>query len=217
MKLYLRRASLIVSWGMMLLLSLIVVVYAVTVLVTRAFPQPLRPSFQIHTIAISLHIVGSIFAMALGPFQFLSWIRIHYVQVHRWLGRIYLLGVLVGGLGGFYMGYFSYGGIVSHLGFMSMAVVWLGTGLLAYRAIRARRIQVHRQWMIRNFAATLAAVTLRLWLPMLLAMHLPFNTVYPLVSWLAWVPNLIVAELIIQVVAQRRQARIARRTLLKGA
>jgi hypothetical protein len=52
--------------------------------------------------------------------------------------------------------------------------------------------------MVRNVAVTLAAVTLRLWLPVLLGMHVPFDTAYPIVAWLCWVPNLLVAETIIR-------------------
>ena len=47
-------------------------------------------------------------------------------------------------------------------------------------------------------AVTLAAVTLRLWLPVLLGTHVPFDTAYPIVAWLCWVPNLLVAEAIVR-------------------
>ena len=60
--------------------------------------------------------------------------------------------------------------------------------------------------MVRNFAATFAAVTLRLWMPLLIiAAHLPFSVAYPLVAWLAWVPNLVLAELGIRYLARRGQ------------
>ena len=55
----------------------------------------------------------------------------------------------------------------------------------------------HRRWMIRSFALTLAAVTLRLYLPASLAAGLPFETAYPAIAWLCWVPNLIVAEVVV--------------------
>jgi len=145
----------------MVLLSLAIVAYAGAIVVTRAF-QPELASLHVHGFAISLHIGGAIFALALGPFQFLRGLRSRYLQLHRWMGRIYLLGVLTGGLSGLYLAFFSYGGVITHIGFGSLAVLWLATGLLAYRAIRARKIEVHRQWMTRNFALTFAAVTLRL-------------------------------------------------------
>jgi hypothetical protein len=63
----------------------------------------------------------------------------------------------------------------------------------------------------RSFALTFAAVTLRLWLGTLIATQLPFLQtryagdfdalfveVYRVVMWLCWVPNLIIAEMIIQ-------------------
>jgi hypothetical protein len=48
--------------------------------------------------------------------------------------------------------------------------------------------------MIRNFALTFAAVTLRLYLPPVLIVGLPFAMSYAIIAWLCWVPNLLVAE-----------------------
>jgi hypothetical protein len=50
--------------------------------------------------------------------------------------------------------------------------------------------------MVRNFALTFAAVTLRLWLPGSVLSGVPFEVAYPIVAWLCWVPNLVVAELL---------------------
>ncbi|GAA1010391.1 hypothetical protein Aple_028520 [Acrocarpospora pleiomorpha] len=49
--------------------------------------------------------------------------------------------------------------------------------LLAYRAARERRFREHQAWMIRNFALTYAAVTLRAALPVLILLQLPFSIV----------------------------------------
>jgi hypothetical protein len=48
--------------------------------------------------------------------------------------------------------------------------------------------------MIRSYALTLAAVTLRLYLPSSQLAGLPFTVAYPAISWLCWVPNLLIAE-----------------------
>jgi len=201
----LRRTA---GWSLMLLLSLAIVAYAAVLLVTRAFPDELGPSLHVHSFAISLHIVGAILALALGPFQFLPQLRNRYLNVHRWTGRIYLFGVLAGGSGGLYLALFSYGGLVTHFGFGSLAVLWLATGMLAYRAIRARRIEEHRHWMTRNFALTLAGVMLRLWLPVSGAAGIPFDVAYLVVAWLCWVPNLIVAELLFRASLRRQAATV---------
>jgi hypothetical protein len=62
--------------------------------------------------------------------------------------------------------------------------------------------------MIRNFALTYAAVTLRLWLALLIAGQgvfatgqfdagAAFTNAYVIVPFLCWVPNILVAELLI--------------------
>ena len=68
--------------------------------------------------------------------------------------------------------------------------------------VRRGNIAAHRQWMIRNFALTLAAVTLRIYMPLMLGvLHWPFPRTYIAVSWLCWVPNLMIAEWMVR---QRR-------------
>ena len=51
--------------------------------------------------------------------------------------------------------------------------------------------------MLRSYALTLAAVTLRLYLPISQMLGLPFGPSYQVISWLAWVPNLLVVELFV--------------------
>ena len=65
---------------------------------------------------------------------------------------------------------------------------------MAYLAIRGGDVARHQQWMIRSFALTLAAVTLRVYLPLAFANQVPFEVSYPVIAWMCWVPNLIVAE-----------------------
>jgi len=155
----------------------------------------MRATFEAQRIGIYTHIFASVFALTLGPFQFLAGLRAARPGLHRWLGRLYLgVGVLVGGLAGLYMATFAYGGLVSKLGFGLLALAWLYTGLRAYLAIRARRVAEHQRWMVRNFALTFAAVTLRLWLPASMVAGIPFELAYPVIAWLCWVPNLLVAE-----------------------
>jgi len=57
------------------------------------------------------------------------------------------------------------------------------------------RFVAHRRWMVRSWALTLAAVTLRLYLPLVMVLDLPFLPWYRAISFLAWVPNLVAAEL----------------------
>jgi uncharacterized membrane protein len=158
-----------------------------------------RRVYEDNTFAILGHILGASIAMILGPFQFLPRQRQRLLGLHRWAGRLYLTGVGVGSVFGFIMAWLAYGGIVSSLGFATLAVLWLSTGAMALARVRSGDIQAHRDWMVRNYALTLAAVTLRIWLPLLsMAIGIEFTNAYRTVAWLCWIPNLILAERIIR-------------------
>jgi uncharacterized membrane protein len=160
-----------------------------------------RPSghFGEHYPLLLGHIIGGSIALLLGPWQFSRRLRQRHLSLHRWMGRIYLLGVALGSLAGFASSFFSQGGMPTHFGFGILAVLWFFTGWMAYHYARTSRIAQHREWMIRNFSLSLAAVTLRQYLPfMLFVMHWPFLRAYVPISWLCWVPNLLIAEWLIR-------------------
>lgn len=171
-----------------------VVAYTAFPIGSLVHPDMLR-SFQAHRIEVYAHIFTSALALLLGPLQFSQALRARKPALHRWLGRAYLgLGVLPGGLAGLLIARNAYGGMLSTLGFAALAIAWLYSGLRAYLAIRQRDIGTHRRWMIRNFALTLAAVTLRCYLPLSMLTAIPFERAYPVIAWLCWVPNLLIAE-----------------------
>jgi uncharacterized membrane protein len=178
-------------WWVMLVLSLAIVGYGATYFLA----VPANPHFARYILPLRLHIAGGMGALLLGPWQFSQRLRARALNVHRWMGRFYLLEVGLGSIAGFVMACVSSEGMPTHLGFGILAVLWFGTGLQAYRSVRKGDIQAHREWMIRNFALTLAAVTLRIELPVMLALlHWPFQVAYITVSWLCWVPNILIAE-----------------------
>lgn len=155
----------------------------------------MKASFTQHAAGVYTHIFASIVALVLGPFQFSTRLRQNNVALHRWMGRIYLtVGVLIGGLSGLYISQFAYGGTVARAGFAMLALAWLYTGARAYFAIRRKAIEEHRKWMVRNFALTLAAVTLRIYLPISFVVGADFAVAYGIIAWLCWVPNLVFAE-----------------------
>ena len=102
---------------------------------------------------------------------------------------------MVGGTAALGLAPQSQHGIVSHLGFGALAVAWLLTTVMAYREILRRNVLRHRIWMTRSLALTLAAVTLRIYLPVSQMAGIPSPLAYQVVSWLCWIPNLMVADL----------------------
>lgn len=178
-------------WWFMLISCLGVVGYA-----TRFFIfEPPNSHFARYILPLRLHIAGGMGALLAGPWQFSQKLRTRALDLHRWIGRFYLLEVALGSIAGLYMATVSMEGLPTHLGFGTLAVLWFFTGLQAYRKIRRGNVEAHRKWMIRNFALSLAAVTLRNELPlMLVALRWSFHVSYITVSWLCWVPNLLIAE-----------------------
>lgn len=183
------------GWYVMTALALIVASYAMVLLfVSQARPPFLHGRTGFMSLAVVLHFAGGGLALALGAFQLNTNLRSRRLQLHRVMGRMYVVSVLVGGVSGFRMALASQGGIVAHLGFGLLAVVWLFTTIRGFLRIRAGDDVEHRAWMIRSYSLTFAAVTLRMYIPLSLVAGVPFEIAYPAISWLCWVPNLVVAE-----------------------
>jgi len=176
-------------------LASLIALYATLVL----FATPLTPPFvtalrRLAPWAVAAHLAGGIVAIAVGPWQLNTRLRGRAIVVHRWMGRAYVAAVLVGGAGALELAPLSQEGLVTHVGFALLGTLWIAATVQAYRFIRAGDLDAHRRWMIRSFSLTLAAVTLRIWLPLELAAGIPFHDAYQVVSWVCWVPNLVVAE-----------------------
>lgn len=194
-------------WRVMACFSVAIAAYALVLLAVPSIGAPFLPD-RLATLPLALrtHLVASAVALAVGPFQFHARIRTTRPHLHRWLGRLYLLGVLAGGVSGLRLALVSEGGLVAHLGFGLLAACWLAATALAWAAVRRRDLAGHRAWMVRSYAMTFAAVSLRLYLPLGLMAGLPFGVIYPAVSWLCWVGNLLIAERVFVAPLRRRAA-----------
>jgi uncharacterized membrane protein len=143
-------------------------------------------------------------ALITGPWQFIPRLRARWPKVHRVLGRVYVFSCLVGGAAGLLLASGTSAGPIARAGFGLLAIVWIGVNANAFRLALIGRYAEHRQWMVRSFALTFGAVLLRVYLPAAQMMGIEFMTAYRAISWLAWVPNLIVAELYLRQGAWRK-------------
>jgi uncharacterized membrane protein len=150
--------------------------------------------------AFYIHITSSMVCLAIGPFQFLKKLRNRYLSLHRTLGKIYVACILcLGGPTGLYMAFFANGGFWTSLGFFLLSLGWWLATCKAYTTVRQRKIKAHEQWMIRSFALGFSAVTLRmLWMPLLSFFLTDHQQILHITAFLNWIPNLIVAELLIR-------------------
>lgn len=184
-------------WGLILLigLSVPIALYGLAF----GFLEQANPDFRGRLLTLPWyaypHFLGSGTALLVGGFQFSARLRRDHLALHRWLGRSYLLACLVGGIGGLGLATISHGGPPTHVGFGLLAVLWLYAGARAYLAIRAGDVADHRRWMLRSFALTFGAVTLRVQLGLFSGLlGWDFDDAYVTVAWSSWVPNLVIAE-----------------------
>lgn len=144
--------------------------------------------------AFYVHVFTSICTLLAGFTQFVP--RLRYRPLHRWMGRLYVgIILLLAGPAGLIMSLYANGGWTSQLAFTLLSLLWLYTTAEAYRAARRRAWARHRAFMIRSYALTLSALTLRAWKWLIvITLAPPPMDAYRLVAWLGWIPNLLFAE-----------------------
>jgi hypothetical protein len=124
---------------------------------------PYNPGFLEFPVATALHVILGGVYLALAPFQFAKRIRSRHLGYHRWAGRVLVpIGLLVGAAGVFMAVVIPAAGwservVVGSFGLLFLLA--LGKGFLH---VRAGRVAMHREWMIRAFAIALAIATTRL-------------------------------------------------------
>ncbi|SDN90311.1 DUF2306 domain-containing protein [Afipia sp. GAS231] len=154
-----------------------------------------------------MHMLVAPVALLLGPLQFFPGIRAKYPQAHRWSGRVYVAACVVAGTGGLATSLYASGGPVAGFGFGILAVLWIGTTLGAWRAAVQRQFALHRLLMRFSYAMTFGAVTLRLQIPIGLALGFPsYSAMSVWLAYTSWIPNLIVVALYSMTQALRRPA-----------
>lgn len=196
-----------IAWGLIAFLSVGVGGYALYHVATsfQFVPPAVMKNHFFTPLGIQIHIAAAGVALLVGSFNFLKRLRARAPRVHRWIGRIYVAACTIGGLAGGAIALYSSSGLVAGWGFLTLALLWVPFTLLAWRSALKRDFVAHERWMVRSFALTFGAATLRLYLPIGLA-TVGFNESYPLIAWAAWVPNLIVAEIWLR---SRRPSRLA--------
>ncbi|MFN8291901.1 MAG: DUF2306 domain-containing protein [Chitinophagaceae bacterium] len=153
-------------------------------------------------LAFFIHVYASIWVLLAGFTQFSKYIQRHHPRLHRVFGYIYVTNILlITGPAGLVMGFYANGGTFSRIAFVLLAALWILFTALALIKARQGHFKAHRQYMIRSYALTLSAITLRAWKYLITnAYHLddalvvPPMDVYRIVAWLGWGGNLLFAE-----------------------
>lgn len=150
-------------------------------------------SNDLWNISFYAHISLGGLALLIGWTQFKEELRKKNKSLHGNLGAIYLIAVLFSSFSGLYIAYFATGGIISTIGFSTLAIIWLLSSLRAFLELNNGSKRKFQIFMTYSYAACFAAVTLRFWMPLLSAFFDNSITAYRVVAWLCWVPNIIFA------------------------
>ncbi|WP_051286741.1 DUF2306 domain-containing protein [Paenibacillus taiwanensis] len=148
-----------------------------------------------------LHALCAGVGLAIGWLQFRRRLRLRRPLVHRTIGILYTVMIIVGGVTGLYLSWYADGGWIAKAGFAMLSSFWLFT---LYRSLYSlfidREPVEHGRWMIRNYALSCAAISLRVYIPLgaVLFGYTDTNDTFGVIAWLCWLPNLLIAEAIIR-------------------
>jgi uncharacterized membrane protein YozB (DUF420 family) len=143
-----------------------------------------------------LHVYTAIIALLAGFTQFNQILLKNYPEIHKKIGKIYVFTVLLfASPSGLFIGFYANGGMYSQISFVTLASLWFYFTLKGFLCIKNKNIQAHKVFMLRSFALTFSAITLRLWKVILVYLFHPSPMdVYQIIAWLGWLPNLLIIE-----------------------
>jgi uncharacterized membrane protein len=147
-------------------------------------------------IAFYVHVFSATIALAAGFTQFSGYILRQHRAVHRWIGRIYVVVILLLNFpAAMVMAFYANGLWPSRVAFIILDFLWFYFTYRAFIAARKKDIGTHKRFMIRSYALTFSAITLRVWKIVLVnTIHPDPLMVYMLQAWIGFVPNLLFAE-----------------------
>jgi uncharacterized membrane protein len=156
------------------------------------------------------HLLGGGIALTAGLAQLWLGLTGRTGPLHRSVGRIYMVGVAIGCMAGYYLSFTAVDppGWSYRVGLFFLTFAWTVTTAVAYLAIRHGQVAQHRDWMIRSYAVTFAFVTFRLLDRILGAWGIgPDDDRQRLLIWFCWSVPLLVTGAAVELTRMRRPIR----------
>lgn len=149
--------------------------------------------------AFYTHVFSSVLALAAGLTQFSAHVLKNHRRLHRVVGWIYTADILIINFpAALIMAYYANGLLPSKIAFTILDCLWFWFTYKAVIAARNRKFDEHKRFMIRSYALTFSAITLRSWKIILAStLHPDPLTLYMIDAWMGFVPNLLLAEWLI--------------------
>lgn len=149
-----------------------------------------------YRIAFYTHIFSSLIVLLSGAFLFSKYILRNWTSLHRIIGKTYVvLLLLISAPSGMVMAFYANGDEWTKLSFLILTPLWWWFTWKGFRTALEKDFKAHRIWMMRSYALTLSAISLRIYQMVLgTFFYIDPEVQYLLVSWLSWVGNLVVIE-----------------------
>lgn len=113
-----------------------------------------------------LHVGVAVVMLLAGAVQVSPALRRRMPALHRWSGRVYLVGGGLGAASGLALvwGRGTVGDLSQHVAISINALLLVGCAALAWRTARARTFGAHRVWALRTFVVANGVLYFRLFL-----------------------------------------------------
>lgn len=121
------------------------------------------------------------------------------MSTHKLMGKVYVVSVILSGITGMYLAWTSDVNLAYTLGLFGLGFTWASSGIMAYVSVKNKKIDLHKDWMIRSYVITLAFLTFRFFEDILMSLEVGTREeVLTLMSWASWAIPLFIAEMVIQ-------------------
>ena len=145
-----------------------------------------------------IHIFAGMFCITAALTQFSSYLLKKRKKIHIWMGKIYVMVVLIlGAPTGLYMSFFAKGSFWERILFMFMALFWFFSTMKGLQTIQQKNVLAHKNWMIRSYSMAMTAVTFRVYHILFYYYGVNHLHNYEISLWISVMGNMLVAEYLI--------------------
>jgi uncharacterized membrane protein len=173
----------------------------------QVLPRLYEPGTTAATTGIGLHFAAGGIILILGSIQLIDAVRVRYLALHRWIGRVYVVACLLTAIGGliFILMKGTIGGFPMNVGFALYGLLMLVAAVATYRYAVLGNMDRHRIWALRLYALAIGSWLYRIdygfWV--MLTDGLGHNKTFsgPFDQFMAfffYLPNLLVVEIFVR-------------------
>ena len=131
--------------------------------VTKGFPDYMPIHTTARKVIFATHIISGVIVYSIAFFQFAPFIRNKHINLHRWMGRVYVAVSLLCIASLYYIITLGKeGGLPFWPSQYTATTLWLVFIFLAIYSIRQDQVKWHRRFMISGFICAAYFVTVRI-------------------------------------------------------